>query len=67
MLVYRDYITKHNGFEVMFGINHLGHFYLTNLLAILFRESVQRRLVINVVGLSANISHRDHDYYRLTN
>ena len=33
-------------------------FSLTNLLAILFRESAQRPLVINVAGLGANISHR---------
>lgn len=40
----QDMKTK-EGFEIHFGVNHLGHFYLTNMLIDLLRRATPSRFV----------------------
>ncbi|XP_037533901.1 retinol dehydrogenase 11-like [Nematolebias whitei] len=49
-----------DGFELMFGINHLGHFLLTNLLLERLKESGPSR-VVNVSSLAHDFGNIDFD------
>lgn len=44
-LIVGDYKTTVEGFEYQFGVNHLGHFYLTNLLLPMILEREAARIV----------------------
>eukprot|EP00276_Gloeochaete_wittrockiana_P011602 CAMPEP_0184371166 /NCGR_PEP_ID=MMETSP1089-20130417/163242_1 /TAXON_ID=38269 ORGANISM="Gloeochaete wittrockiana, Strain SAG46.84" /NCGR_SAMPLE_ID=MMETSP1089 /ASSEMBLY_ACC=CAM_ASM_000445 /LENGTH=334 /DNA_ID=CAMNT_0026713879 /DNA_START=164 /DNA_END=1169 /DNA_ORIENTATION=+ len=45
-----------DGFELQFGVNHLGHFLLTNLLLEQLRESAPARVVV----VSSNLHEKGH-------
>uniref|UniRef100_A0A8C6T7J5 Dehydrogenase/reductase (SDR family) member 13b.1 n=1 Tax=Neogobius melanostomus TaxID=47308 RepID=A0A8C6T7J5_9GOBI len=49
-----------DGFGLMFGVNHLGHFLLTNLLLQRLKESAPSR-VVNVSSVAHNFGHIDFD------
>lgn len=44
----KDHAITEDGFEIHFGVNHLGHFLLTNLLIERLKENAPSRLVINL-------------------
>ena len=45
-LVESDFLKTEDGFEMIFGVNHLGHFHLTNLLINRLKESPAARIVV---------------------
>ncbi|KAJ0022477.1 hypothetical protein NQD34_009967 [Periophthalmus magnuspinnatus] len=49
-----------DGFGMMFGVNHLGHFLLTNLLLPRLKESAPSR-VVTVSSVAHNFGHIDFD------
>lgn len=45
-LLESDFLKTQDGFEIIFGVNHLGHFHLTNLLVNHLKESPAARIVV---------------------
>ena len=45
-LIESDFLKTEDGFEMIFGVNHLGHFHLTNLLINRLKESPAARIVV---------------------
>lgn len=62
-VVPRNYQATTDGFEMQFGVNHLGHFLLTNLLLDLLKASAPAR-VIHVSSTMHHFGNIDFDSFR---
>ena len=61
----KDYTTTTDGIEMQFGVNHVGHFLLTNLLMDKLFASGKRARIINVSS-GGYVSGREPDDWNFT-
>ena len=60
-IMFTPYTLTEDGFESQFGVNHLGHFALTNLLLPIMKESGPNTRIINLTSLG----HKWFAYYNM--
>ena len=61
IVIVSDTLYTEDGFEMTFGVNHLGHFLLVNLLLPQMSDATPRRRQAQDKGLSRMYAHQDSD------